>query len=162
MLQKRLLEKEKYLNLPKKRIESFALILRFNEVLIVQKTNSRNWSLPGGIVEFEESPREGLIRELGEQLNHFPRDPRLLLTNYISNKDFRGEFLQFVFLIGNLNWQELSAFKFNPRNIKDYQFIKRHELSEYLEAQTANFLSILSSDFASRSSIYLENGRAFN
>jgi len=46
------------------------LINTLNEILIIQKCsyNDNEWDLPGGGLESNESPKEGLTRELNEEL----------------------------------------------------------------------------------------------
>jgi len=40
-----------------------------NEILLLRRGNSTNWETPGGKVEFEESLKDALKREINEELN---------------------------------------------------------------------------------------------
>lgn len=54
-----------YKGLPKKRMGVGALFLNDkNEILIVKPSYKDHWSVPGGVVDENESPRQACIREV--------------------------------------------------------------------------------------------------
>ena len=84
-------DKEFYASLPKKRIGAGALLFYNSELLIVQPTYNPGWILPGGTLEAEESPLEGLHREVHEELGIEIEPLTLLAVDYIHNRDVKGE-----------------------------------------------------------------------
>ena len=59
-----------YQNLPKKRMAVAALFLNeAGEVLILKTSYKKYWTLPGGVVEHDESLMTALIREVKEEVN---------------------------------------------------------------------------------------------
>ena len=63
-----------------------ALILKDNQVLLVRHTYLKGWYLPGGGVEHSESPPQGVIREIGEEVGGVVTEPVKLLAAYHNNK----------------------------------------------------------------------------
>ncbi|MGH3357414.1 MAG: NUDIX hydrolase [Nocardioidaceae bacterium] len=56
-------------NLPRKRVISQGLLRdRRGRILLCELTYKREWDLPGGVVEPDESPADGLRREIREEL----------------------------------------------------------------------------------------------
>ncbi len=55
--------------LARKRMSAGALFLdAAGRVLLVEPVYKRNWEIPGGVVELNESPRAACVREAGEEL----------------------------------------------------------------------------------------------
>ena len=124
--------KEFYDSLPKKRIGVAAVVLYRHQLLLLKPSyviehidnpEARNWVLPGGIVEAEESPLEALLRELQQQLRLSIKPLRLMSVDYIHNTDARGEYLQLLFEIKELNATEVQNIKLNQIDFKDFQFM---------------------------------------
>lgn len=63
-----------------------ALILKHNQILLVRHTYLKGWYLPGGGVEHSESPPEGIIREVCEEVGGVVTQPVRLLATYYNNK----------------------------------------------------------------------------
>jgi 8-oxo-dGTP diphosphatase len=154
--------KEETKGLPKKRLESLALIFKQDEILIIQPTFSSTWTLPGGNVEYEESPRDTLIRDLHEQLKFTPHFMQLKLVNYISNRDDRGEYIQLIFLISPGLSPELVSLDFNPRKVKKMCFVKATELDGFLDLQTVKALRSHVPILQMADLPYFENGRSIS
>jgi len=70
--------------LPRKRgIGQMLIRDRDGRVLLCQLTYKRDWDLPGGVVEVNESPREGVAREIEEELALQIPAGDLLLTDWL-------------------------------------------------------------------------------
>lgn len=54
-----------------------------NRVCILQTTFKPDFELPGGILEIGESPRDGLLREVREELDHTVEVGRLLVVDWL-------------------------------------------------------------------------------
>src|SRR3989338_6212612 len=70
-------EKQKYFDgLPKKHMATGAIMFdRKNRLLIVKPTYKDGWTIPGGVVDADESPRTACIREVKEEVSLDITDP---------------------------------------------------------------------------------------
>lgn len=155
---------EYYRNLPKKRMAATALILNADdEILIVKPSYKDHWLVPGGVVEKDESPKEACLREakeeIGLELND--NDIRFLCVDYTSDKDGKGESLQFVFSGGKLSENEMQNIELDGKEIVDHRFVNIDDalllLSEKLGKRLARSIDALKDNTV----IYLENGERF-
>jgi 8-oxo-dGTP diphosphatase len=72
-----------------------ALITNGNSVLIVKPSYKHELEIPGGIIEFDDSPRSALTRELKEELGLELKPGRLLVIEYQSGNDHKTESIMF-------------------------------------------------------------------
>ena len=63
-------------NTPK--IESRAVISKNNSILFVKEKEDGNWSLPGGMVDQNETPGQSVEREVQEETGYFVKAEKLL------------------------------------------------------------------------------------
>lgn len=69
----------------RKRVISHLLVTdEAGRVCILETTFKADFELPGGILEVGESPREGLVREVEEELNHTVSVGRLLVVDWLA------------------------------------------------------------------------------
>lgn len=149
-----------YKNLPKKRIGVGAIILNEkDEILVVKPSYKDYWSIPGGVVDENESPRGACIREIIEEVDIDLKDVKFLCVDYMSNSGEKGENLQFIFFGGKLNKSEIKNIKLGGREIVEYKFMKIDDalplLSERLRMRLPKCLEALKNNTA----IYLEDGK---
>ena len=76
-------------------------------ILIVNPTYKDGWELPGGIVEANESPRDGCARELREEIGLDVSVGPMLVVDYSDRARMEG--LHFVFNGGRLSETEIAA-----------------------------------------------------
>jgi len=156
-------DKEFYASLPKKRIGAGVLLFYQHELLIVQPTYNPGWILPGGTVQGEESPLEGLHREIKEELNITIEPTRLLSVDYIPNLDVKGEYIQFLFAAKDLTAAQAQSIQLDPYELRDYKFAEPAVALEMLTPPVArrveSSLEILETEGSG--TLYLENGRAY-
>ena len=81
-------------------------------VLLVEPSYKSNWEIPGGSVEADESPWDGAVRELREELDWTRPLGRLLLIDHVRSQDSRPESLVFIFDGGVLTETEVAALTF--------------------------------------------------
>lgn len=113
-----------YRNLPRKRIGAGVLLLnRRGELLIVKPTYKNHWSVPGGVVDENESPREAVIRETKEETGLKLSRCRLLSVDYKSADGFKGDGLQFVFYGGTLSPSQIKHIKLPAAELSEYRFL---------------------------------------
>ena len=153
-------DKEFYASLPKKRIGAGALLFYNSELLIVQPTYNPGWILPGGTLEAEESPLEGLHREVHEELGIEIEPLTLLAVDYIHNRDVKGEYIQFLFCAKDLSEHQAQSIRLQEYELKDFKFVPLETAYEMLVINVArrvkNALQALEEKNAA---LYLENGQ---
>lgn len=136
-----------------------ALILNGkDEILIVKLSYKDRWSIAGGVVEENESPRRACIREIKEEIGIDLKDVKFLCMEYVPSVDEKGESLQFVFFGGRLDENEIKNIKLDGKEIVEYRFVKTTEalplLNEKLRTRLPKCLDALKNNTA----IYLEDG----
>ncbi len=147
-------QEEFYKSLPKKRMA--AGVLFFDDegkVLLVKMSYKDGWGIPGGVVEENESPRSGAIREVKEELNLTIEAESLTLVclGYIGKEGVKTESLQFTFYGGVLS----------PESIRNI-VLPKDELTEFRFFEKKEGLTLLSnallSDRVSKAFEAIENG----
>ena len=145
--------------LPKKRMASGVLLFNErNELLLVKPSYKDHWSIPGGVVDRNESPREAGIRETKEEVNIELKDLKFLCVEYTrKNKD---EDLFFLFNGGQVTPQQISDIKIDPDEISEFRFASIEEAAELIERSKvlAKILLKYPEIIKNNASVYLENG----
>jgi ADP-ribose pyrophosphatase YjhB (NUDIX family) len=153
-------DKEYYESLPGKRVSTCVLLFYKNQPLLVQPTYSSGWILPGGTVEAEESPMEGLMREVRENLGINITPTHVLAIDYISNKDVKGEYLSFLFGAIDLNENQAQNIMVSMKDIKDFKFVDidvaYSMLVPAISRRLASALKAVSENYVM---VYLEDGK---
>ncbi|MEI6238284.1 MAG: NUDIX hydrolase [bacterium] len=149
-----------YKNLPKKRMGAGAIFLNEkDEILIVKPSYKDFWSMAGGVVVENESPKDACIREVKEEIGINLKDASLLCIDYCSNKEGNGDSLQFIFFGGVLTEKEIKEIKIDGKELVDYRFVKVEEalslLSEKLKVRIPRCLEALKNNAV----VYFENGK---
>jgi 8-oxo-dGTP diphosphatase len=119
---------------------SAAIIIRNGQVLLGQRRKGDRhpykWEFPGGKVEYGESPRQALIRELREELqieaqigdelaryeHDYPSGSRVHLLFFVV-KDFTGELVARVF--EQISWVDLATLPAIDFLEGDIDFVRR-------------------------------------
>ncbi len=146
-----------YKNLPKKRVAAGALFFNDKkELLLVKPTYKDYWSIPGGVSEAEESPKEACVREVKEELGFDCNIGKLLCVDYKEDK-IKGESLQFIFYGGTLNPEQTDKISLPPEEIREYRFVPINKalnmVSQGLSKRIENTLELINNK-----NNYLENG----
>jgi ADP-ribose pyrophosphatase YjhB (NUDIX family) len=63
------------------------------------KTHSMCWSLWGGMVEFNEQPRDALLRELSEEMGSVPDIEKIYPFDVYQSKDMHFKYYSFVSVV---------------------------------------------------------------
>lgn len=147
-------------NLPKKRMGAGVIFFdEQNRILIVKPSYKNHWSMPGGVVEENESPRQACIREVKEEINLDVSKLNFLCVDHISSDEEKSESLQFIFFGGVLKRGDLDKLKVDGKEIVEFKFVSEQEAGEFLHG--GHFKSKLSKcidAIKSGTSLYLENG----
>jgi len=130
-----------------------------NEILFVKANYKDYWSIPGGVVEGNESPRSGCLREVKEEVGLDLQSLKLLCIDYISDIDINGENLQFVFFAGRISQNEINSIKLGEDEVLDWRFMTVEKawplLNKKYQLRFPKCLEALKNNTA----IYLENGQ---
>ncbi|HAO64380.1 TPA: NUDIX hydrolase, partial [Candidatus Taylorbacteria bacterium] len=89
---------EYYAQLPKK--QTGTAVLFFNsksELLIVKPNYKEGWLVPGGAIEDRESPLQGAIREVKEEIGLDIPELKLIGVYYRTGNEIFGDSLKFIF-----------------------------------------------------------------
>lgn len=154
-----------YKTLARKRMGAGALI--FNEkgeLLIVQISYKNYWSIPGGIVEDNESPRQACIREIKEEIGLDFKNLQFVCVDYTQadktkNKD---ESLQFMFSGGKISEEEIKNIKIDEGEVVEYNFVAPEKAVELLGGSVRSLVRRLPACLEAikeNKGIYLEDGR---
>lgn len=148
-----------YKNLPKKRMAVGMLFFNVNNELLIVKPGYKDWwSIPGGVVEQDESPRVGCIREVKEEIGLDVTPLDLLCVDWTSPMPEKGDAVQVIFYGGILNDAQISAIKLAPEEIIDYCFMPVDDavpkLGDKLRRRVPKCIEALKSGI----SVYLEDG----
>ncbi|MDR3558054.1 MAG: NUDIX hydrolase [Candidatus Pacebacteria bacterium] len=148
---------EYYRSLPKKRMGAGALIFNKNGELLIVKPNYKDyWSIPGGTVEENESPRTACLREVKEEVGIDIADAEFVSVDYLEDADGKGENLQFTFFGGIIkDGQKVSIDK---SELDEYRFASADVAKKLFGKNLATRLSKCIDAIQDRSGVYLENG----
>ncbi|MFH1188768.1 MAG: NUDIX hydrolase [bacterium] len=151
-----------YRQLPRKSMAAGALVFNAtSELLIVKPSYMNDWSIPGGVVEENESPRNACIREIKEEVGIVLGNILLLCVDYMSSDVYKSESLQFIFYGGVLSEVEVRKITTDGEEIVDHRFVDIETAVELLGGPTkglARRLQRCMDVVASNRGIYLENG----
>jgi 8-oxo-dGTP pyrophosphatase MutT (NUDIX family) len=124
---------EYYKNLPKKRVASGILFFNTDgKFLIVKPSYKKCWEIPGGAVELDESPFQGLKREVEEELGWELNNAELIHVEYQSNVDGKGDRFHFVFDGGIVDDYKISTIKLDKEELLEYRFVDFEEMRNFL------------------------------
>lgn len=151
-------DEEYYNNLPKKHIG--AMILIFNEshqLLIVKPNYKEGWSIPGGGVNTDESPKEAVIRETKEELGLDLKNITLICVEYTSKKEIKPETLQFVFYGGELDINEISQISLDKNENSEFRFVEIPETSILLHKSQQRRIPFCVEAIKNKNTAYMES-----
>jgi ADP-ribose pyrophosphatase YjhB (NUDIX family) len=105
-------------------------------VLLVDPTYKEGWDLPGGMVEANESPQAGALRELDEELGLAPRLGRPLAIEWVGAHGPWDDQVVFVFDGGTLAAADAMNIRVGDSEIAAWRFFDvedaRAEMREHI------------------------------
>lgn len=131
-----------------------ALLFDSKGKLLVVKPNYKDyWSIPGGVIEKNESPRAGCFREIKEEIGMEVGNLEFLCVDYKEDID-RGDNLQFTFI------SKISDGKITLQDdeLDDYKFVDREEALELIGGGLRKRLPTCFEAIDNNKAIYIENG----
>jgi 8-oxo-dGTP pyrophosphatase MutT (NUDIX family) len=153
-------EAEFYASLPKKRMGAAAFFLNQEEqILLVKPTYRDYWLLPGGSIEADESPLQGCMREVREELGLDLIMERLLCLDYVARQGVLTENVQFIFAGGTLSRAQIEAIKLPAKELSDFQFCPLADAITLVSPRMSKRLVYCFKALREQTTIYLEGGR---
>jgi 8-oxo-dGTP pyrophosphatase MutT (NUDIX family) len=154
-------------NLPRKRMASGVIFFNEDrEVLIVKPSYKDYWSVPGGVIDKNESPRAAALREVSEEIGLEPKNMQFVCLDYMSPQDSgystHDENIQFIFFGGTLTKKDIDNIKVPNGEISEYKFVSKDEAIKLVSDRLSNRLGPCFDAIEKRKSIYLEGGKEKN
>ena len=112
-------------------IRATGICIENNKILLVkQKHEDRNWSLPGGRLETGETLEQGVIREVWEETGLLTEVDKLL---YVCDKlNCESQLVHITFLLKRVSGKlTLPTNEFDNNEISDVRFVDLTELTKY-------------------------------
>jgi 8-oxo-dGTP pyrophosphatase MutT (NUDIX family) len=107
----------------RKRVAADVLIRdEAGRALLVYPTYKEGWDLPGGMVEANESPQAGALRELDEELGLAPVIGRPLAIEWVAAHGPWDDQVVFVFDGGTLTTEAAAAVRVRDRELAAWKF----------------------------------------
>ncbi len=132
-----------------------------NELLIVKPFYKDHWSIPGGVVDADESMRATVIRETREEIGLRLKNIKFICVDYTKEDTEKTEALQFIFYGGRLTPEQIKKIKIDQKEIIDYKFVNTRQVKNYLggtKNHLAKRLPRCLQAIKSKTPVYLENG----
>lgn len=115
-------------DLPRKRTSAGALFLNeAGQILLVNPTYKPPWEIPGGMVEFHETPLSACRREVREEIGLVIEPSVLLSVGYLRSRSERGDSLRFIFWGGVLNAATIAQIRLQAAELSEFRFVTLEE-----------------------------------
>lgn len=131
------------------------------KILLVKPNYKDHWTLPGGVVEKDESPRDAVLREVLEEIGIKPKACNLVAVSYNRAHGKFGESLQWAFFGGVLSSEEIGKIILNKEEHDDFGFFALDQLTT-LSNWDSGRIEIIKKALENGKPVYLENWEEIN
>lgn len=146
--------------LPRKRMGAGMLLTdESGKVLLVEPTYKPGWEIPGGVVEADESPREGARREVFEEIGLNREPGELLCVDWTAARPGHSEALTWIFDGGTLLPAEIPGIRLPATELRSFDFVSPDALADRLDERRAGRMLAAIRARIERRTLYTENGR---
>jgi len=151
-------DEEYYSNLPKKHIGAMVLLFdENNQIFIIKPTYKEGWSMPGGGVDIDESPKSAVIRETKEEIGLELKNIELICVEHTSKKGIKPETLQFIFFGGKLNSKDIDEISLNKNEHSEFQFLDILEATSLLDERQRYRIPFCIEAIKEKTTAYIES-----
>lgn len=126
-------------------------------IMLVKPTYKGGWEIPGGYVKPGETPRQGCIREVKEELALDITLGELLVVDWAPHPT-EGDKLLFVFDGGILRDDQLAAIELQTDELSEYSYRDPGEVADLLVPRLARRISAAVQARSRGRTEYLEHG----
>jgi ADP-ribose pyrophosphatase YjhB (NUDIX family) len=145
-------------SLPRKRMAAGALIRNEqNRILLVKPVYKGGWSLPGGVVEADESPKTACIREIEEELGLALPIGRMLVVDFNTPHGEKTESLMFIFDGGVLRHDAIQGIRLQAEELEAFDFYAPDDLPNLMSRSLRRRILIAWQQENGENGIYLED-----
>lgn len=149
--------------LPRKTAAGGALIRdAAGRILFLEPTYKPTLDIPGGVVEYDESPYEACRREVQEEIGLDLEIGRLLVVDWVPANGPWSDALAFVFDGGVLDGGVLdgTALTLDPTEVRAYHYLTLAEAAPQLRPSMARRLALAEQSLVTGIPTYADFGRA--
>lgn len=148
-----------YESLPRKRCGTGVIFLNnAGELLLLKPTYKPYWQLAGGVIDENEAPLAGAIREVKEEIGLDINNLKLLSVDYVSEHKPKSESFQFTFSGGTLTDEQILQIRLQAEEISEYKFVNVDEASKMIGGSFALRFSENMAALKNGLIYYLEDG----
>ncbi|MGW6931364.1 NUDIX domain-containing protein [Lentzea sp. NPDC054927] len=128
-----------------------------DRMLLVHKTYSNGWDIPGGYVDVGESPAATCQRELLEEIGLVRKPRRLIAVDWAPN-DSEGDKVLWLFDCGDLGDDE-QRITLDAAELDRWEWVPKDHIPNYVIPRLARRLEQALAAHRSGHAVYLEHGR---
>ena len=144
---------------PKKRMGAGVLIFNDQgEILIVKPTYKDHWSIPGGVIDKDESPRQARIREVEEEIGLKLDISIFVAVGHTLDLGPKGESPQFIFYGGELTDTQAKSIKLPEKELSEHRFLSVEKALPLLNPKLQLCIPKCIDALKRNVAVYLENG----
>lgn len=152
-------QKDYYSSLPKKHMGSGVLLFdNEGRLLILKPTYKPHWTMPGGVVDVNESPRQACKREIKEEIGLYIKNLRFICVDYKSPEGKKPESLQFYFYGGKLSSSKIKEIRLQANELESFKFETINSAKRLLSPAMARRLPKCMIAIKTGKAVCLENG----
>lgn len=127
------------------------------QVLLCELVYKREWDLPGGVVDRNESPAACVVRELREELDLTVTAGRLLAVNWLPSLHGWTDATVFVFDLGTVDDRIVERAHLQQREIRDLHWTGPNDWAGQVAPYNERLLTVLDGH-PGATTLYLEDG----
>ncbi|MFT4227334.1 NUDIX hydrolase [Micropruina sp.] len=145
--------------LPRKRLIAHALITDpWDRVCLMETTFKPDWELPGGIVNMLESPWEGAVREIAEEMSLDHAVGRVLVIDWLGPYLGWEDAVELIFDGGTLTQEQIDAIVPDPGEIRAVHWLPPDKAADKMAPFARGRMLAAVSCRVSGGTQYLERG----